>query len=118
MPRASVVFVTAAHVRSDEADAPAFSDHALYDVGQAAAHLTLQATAMGLHAHQVAGFDHDALAAALGVPATHQLLTASRSASRATRPRWTSAPPPATTATACASRSRSGCATAGSTRPA
>ena len=76
MPRASVVFVTAAHVRSgDEADAPAFSDYALYDVGQAAAHLTLQATAMGLHAHQFAGFDHDALAAALGVPATHQLLT-------------------------------------------
>jgi nitroreductase len=76
LPRASVVFVTAAHVRSgEEADAPAFSDYALYDVGQAAAHLTLQATAMGLHAHQFAGFDHDALADALGVPATHQLLT-------------------------------------------
>ena len=30
---------------------------------------------MGLHAHQFAGFDHDALAEALGVPATHQLLT-------------------------------------------
>jgi nitroreductase len=76
VPRASVVFVTAAHVRSgDEPDAPAFSDYALYDVGQAAAHLTLQARAMGLHAHQFAGFDHDALAGALGVPATHQILT-------------------------------------------
>jgi hypothetical protein len=30
---------------------------------------------MGLHAHQFAGFDHDALAEALGVPATHQVLT-------------------------------------------
>ena len=51
------------------------SDYALYDVGQAAAHLTLQARAMGLHAHQFAGFDHDSLAEALDVPATHQLLT-------------------------------------------
>ena len=70
------VFVTTARVRaSDEPDAPAYSDHALYDVGQAAAHLTLQAGAMGLHAHQFAGFDHDALAEALGVPATHRVLT-------------------------------------------
>ncbi|WP_210503262.1 nitroreductase family protein [Nocardioides xinjiangensis] len=76
VPRASVVFVTAAHVRTGaEPDAPAYSDHALYDVGQAAAHLTLQAHAMGLHAHQFAGFDHDALAAALGVPPTHRVLT-------------------------------------------
>ena len=76
VPRASVVFLTAAHVRTgEEPDAPAFSDYALYDVGQAAAHLTLQAQAMGLHAHQFAGFDHEVLAAALGVPPTHQLLT-------------------------------------------
>ena len=76
VPRASVVFLTAAHVKTgEEADAPAYSDYALHDVGQAAAHLTLQARAMGLHAHQFAGFDHDALAEALGVPPTHQLLT-------------------------------------------
>jgi len=31
--------------------------HALYDVGQASANLALQATAMGLMAHQMAGFD-------------------------------------------------------------
>ncbi|MCW2738350.1 MAG: tdsD [Nocardioides sp.] len=76
VPRASVVFLTAAHVRTgDEPDAPVYSDYALHDVGQAAAHLTLQARAMGLDAHQFAGFDHDALAAELAVPATHQLLT-------------------------------------------
>jgi nitroreductase len=76
VPRASVVFLTAAHVRTgDEPDAPVFSDYALHDVGQAAAHLTLQARAMGLQAHQFAGFDHEALAEALGVPATHRLLT-------------------------------------------
>jgi nitroreductase len=76
VPRASVVFLTAAHVRTgDEPDAPAYSDYALHDVGQAAAHLTLQARAMGLQAHQFAGFDHAALAEALGLPATHRLLT-------------------------------------------
>lgn len=76
VPRASVVFLTAAHVRTgEEPDAPAYSDYALHDVGQAAAHLTLQARAMGLHAHQFAGFDHDALAVTLAVPPTHQLLT-------------------------------------------
>lgn len=76
VPRASVVFLTAAHVRSgEEEDAPKVSDYSVYDVGQAAAHLTLQARAMGLHAHQFAGFDHDGLAEALGVPVTHQLLT-------------------------------------------
>lgn len=75
VPRASVVLLSAAHVRTgDEPDAPAYSDYALHDVGQASAHLSLQAQAMGLHAHQFAGFDHDALAEALGVPATHQLL--------------------------------------------
>ena len=75
VPRASVVFVTAAHVRPAEGeDAGSVSDYALHDVGQAAAHLTLQARAMGLHTHQFAGFDHDALAEAFDLPATHQLL--------------------------------------------
>lgn len=75
VPRASAVLVTAAQVRTGpEPDAEVYSDYARYDVGQAAAHVTLQARALGLHAHQFAGFDHDALAASLGVPATHQLL--------------------------------------------
>lgn len=75
VPRASVVFVTAAHVRAAEGQDPgSVSDYALHDVGQAAAHLTLQARAMGLHAHQFAGFDHDALAAALNLPDTHRLV--------------------------------------------
>lgn len=76
VPRASAVFLTAAHVSTGaDEDAPAYSDYALYDVGQAAAHLTLQARAMGLHAHQFAGFDHEALTEELGLPATHVLLT-------------------------------------------
>lgn len=76
VPRAAVVFLTAAHVSTGaDADAPAYSDYALYDVGQAAAHLTLQARSMGLHSHQFAGFDHEALAKDLDLPATHVLLT-------------------------------------------
>ena len=76
VPRASVVFVTTARVRqSEEPDAPPYSAHARYGVGPAPARLSLQARAMGLHAHQFAGFDHDGLADALGVPPTHRLLT-------------------------------------------
>ncbi|MBD3916350.1 nitroreductase family protein [Nocardioides hwasunensis] len=75
VPRASLVLVSAAHVRTaEEPESEQASPFALHDVGQAAAHVTLQARAMGLHAHQFAGFDHDALAEALGVPATHDLL--------------------------------------------
>ncbi len=51
---------------------PAYAHH---DLGQAAAHVTLQARATGLHAHQFSGFDKDAVAAALGVPDHYRLLT-------------------------------------------
>lgn len=36
-----------------------------YDLGQAVAHLTLQAQYDGLHTHQMAGFDHDLIRQAL-----------------------------------------------------
>lgn len=70
VPRASVVFVVTAQVAPDEDGEGGYKPfHAEYDAGQAAAHLTLQARAMGLHTHQFAGFDKDALARELGVPA-------------------------------------------------
>jgi nitroreductase len=40
---------------------------ALYDAGQAAAHLTVQAQAEGLAVHQMGGFDADAVSAAFGL---------------------------------------------------
>ncbi|MEH0938236.1 nitroreductase family protein [Micromonospora psammae] len=43
-------------------------ERAAYDLGQAVAHLTVQATALGLHVHQLAGFDRAALAADLELP--------------------------------------------------
>ena len=69
VPRASVVFVAATQVAADPSGNElkgAF--YACYDLGQAVAHLTLQARALGLHAHQFGGFDRDAVAAGLGVP--------------------------------------------------
>jgi len=41
---------------------------ALHDLGQAAAHLTVQATAMGLAVHQMAGVDLDRVRQVYGVP--------------------------------------------------
>jgi nitroreductase len=68
--RASAVFVAATQSAPDEDGEggykPAYSD---YDLGQAAAHLSLQAVSMGLITHQFAGFDHEGVAADLGMPA-------------------------------------------------
>ncbi len=41
---------------------------ALYDLGAAASYLTLQAAALGLTTHQMAGFDQDAVRKAFGIP--------------------------------------------------
>ncbi|MFC0533088.1 nitroreductase family protein [Phytohabitans kaempferiae] len=42
--------------------------HAAYDLGQAVAHLTVQATALRLHVHQIADFDAEGLRADLDLP--------------------------------------------------
>ncbi|TIC89141.1 nitroreductase [Nocardioides sp. GY 10113] len=76
VPRASVVFLGAAQVAPDETgEGPDQPEYSFHDLGQAAAHLTLQARAMGLQAHQFAGFDKEAVAAALGYPGHVRLLT-------------------------------------------
>lgn len=69
VPRASLVLVAGVEV-VDVKD----PDTARYDLGQASAHVTLQARALGLHAHQFGGFDKDAAAVALGVPASVRLM--------------------------------------------
>ncbi|WP_036507284.1 nitroreductase family protein [Nocardioides sp. URHA0020] len=68
-PAASALVFALHQVASGpEDDATAYSDYAAYDLGQAVAHLTVQAAALGLATHQFAAFDHDGLAAAAGVP--------------------------------------------------
>ncbi len=47
-----------------------------YDVGQAAASLAIQATALGLAVHQMAGIDREKIRQTYQVPATHAPLTA------------------------------------------
>lgn len=75
VPRAALLLVGGAQVAPDEEgeDVPD-PDVARYDLGQAAAHLTLQAHATGLHAHQFAGFDKAGAAAEFAVPGHVQLL--------------------------------------------
>jgi nitroreductase len=43
--------------------------HAAYDLGQAVAHLSMQAVALGLATHQMGGFDNASLRADLEIPA-------------------------------------------------
>jgi nitroreductase len=75
VPRASAVLVVAAQIAPDEDGEGGYKpDFAEYDTGQASAHLTLQARAMGLHAHQFAGFDRPAVAEELGVPGHYKVM--------------------------------------------
>lgn len=49
--------------------------HAPYDLGQAVAHLCVQASALGLYAHQMAGFDADSLRSDLHLSGDLKLTT-------------------------------------------
>ncbi|MEH1165826.1 nitroreductase family protein [Micromonospora sp. CPCC 205539] len=59
--RHAATLVVGAHTGAD-------AERAAYDLGQAIAHLTVQATALGLHVHQLTGFDRACLAAELDLP--------------------------------------------------
>ena len=68
-PAASALLFTLNQVASGpEDDALGYSDYAQYDLGQAVAHLSVQASALGLGVHQFAAFDHDGLTERAGVP--------------------------------------------------
>src|SRR5439155_18488665 len=58
----ALILVAAQTVGDDGREQP----WALYDAGQAAAHLTVQAQAQGLAVHQMGGFDPDAVSAVFG----------------------------------------------------
>jgi len=47
--------------------------YAFYDLGAASSYLTLQAAALGLSTHQMAGYDHDAARKALEIPEDYVL---------------------------------------------
>lgn len=71
---ASALFVNIARHRVGDSDIE-YSDFADYDLGQAVAHLTVQAHATGLACRQFRAFNLDALHAALQVAAGWQIKT-------------------------------------------
>ena len=65
--RAPVLILSVARLNFEDEGTP--NRHAWHDTGMAALSLSLQATALGLIAHQMAGFDVDKARADLGIPA-------------------------------------------------
>lgn len=65
--RAPVLILSVARLNFEDEGTP--NRHAWHDTGMAAISLSLQATALGLIAHQMAGFDVEKARADLGIPA-------------------------------------------------
>ncbi|HEU5036794.1 MAG TPA: nitroreductase family protein [Nocardioides sp.] len=65
-PSASLLVVNIAHRHVDDTDLE-FSEFADYDLGQAVAHMTIQAEALGLASRQFRAFDLEGLTAHLGL---------------------------------------------------
>lgn len=63
--QAPVLMLSVARLAFDDGKA---NRHALHDVGQAAANLAIQATALGLVVHQMAGFSVEKARQAFGIP--------------------------------------------------
>jgi nitroreductase len=73
-PTASLLVANLCHRFVEDTDWD-YSEFALYDLGQAVAHMTLQAHALGLQARQFRAFDRAALAAEFDVPAHWEVTT-------------------------------------------
>jgi len=71
-PQSSALVVNIAHTTDAEGKENAY---ALYDLGQAVAHFTLQASHDGLFTHQMGGINRDELAAAFNVPAGFSVIS-------------------------------------------
>lgn len=69
---ASVLIVNVAELAID---ADRENPWARYDLGQAVAHLTIQAQHEGLHTHQMGGYDAPAIAAAFGLADTQAIVS-------------------------------------------
>jgi nitroreductase len=71
---AGVLIIAVAKIDFDHNGAP--NRHAYYDTGQAVAGLTVQATALGIQLHQMAGFSPDQAREIYAIPRGHEPLTA------------------------------------------
>ena len=75
-PTAGLLVANLCHRFVEETDWD-YSEFALYDLGQAVAHMTVEAHALGLHVRQFRAFDRSGLAAAFAVPAHWEVTTMS-----------------------------------------
>jgi nitroreductase len=73
-PTASMLVANLAHRYVADTDWD-YSEFALYDLGQAVAHMTVQAQAFGLQARQFRAFDRAGLTGEFGVPAHWEVTT-------------------------------------------
>ena len=73
-PMASALIITAYQRFVPDSDLP-YSDYAAYDLGQAVAHLTIQAQGMGMHTRQFAAFDHEGMARRFALPGHWEVAT-------------------------------------------
>jgi nitroreductase len=71
---ASVLIANLAHRYVEDTDWE-YSEFSLYDLGQAVAHMTIQAQALGLFARQFRAFDRDALHVDFAVPEHWEIAT-------------------------------------------
>lgn len=69
---ASALVANVARTHTEEGKA---LSHSWYDLGQAVAHLSVQATVEGIMVHQMGGFDAEALGVALGLDDYHRVVT-------------------------------------------
>jgi len=75
-PSASILVVNLCHRYVEDTDWD-FSEFSLYDLGQAVAHMTVQAQSLGLFARQFRAFDQAGIAAEFDVPNHWQVTTMS-----------------------------------------
>jgi len=70
-PTAPVLILGMANTRFERSGKP--NSYALYDLGAASSYLTLEAAALGLVSHQMAGFDHEAMRQLFDIPTDYAL---------------------------------------------
>jgi nitroreductase len=75
-PTASLLVANMTHRFVEDTDWD-YSEFALYDLGQAVAHMTVQARALGLYVRQFRAFDRDGVAADFAVPSHWEVTTMS-----------------------------------------
>jgi nitroreductase len=73
-PSASLLVANLSHRLVEDTDWE-FSEFSVYDLGQAVAHMSIQAQALGLHVRQFRAFDRDGIAAEFAVPEHWEVTT-------------------------------------------